>query len=590
MNLYNEQTFKRLVDTVLKSYKDMESFRKNGKDLVESFIGSEYEVADKTVQDTYLNMLALAVNIYMRQLAVRAPSAVVTTPFENLRPLAYSLSIACADAAEECELGLVLRRAVMSALFFPFAMVKVGLEYNGTDEYNGEQIDITDPFVRNISFDDTVIDMSARSAYNPAFIGNRYYIPVEKFKETYPNASLPKDYKDNKGVKSQGAETRTSEISHKSNGDEDFQDMIELWDIWLTGERKLVTYFANFTTKKPINVIEDFDASEKGPYRRLFFTGVPDNAMPLPPFGLVKNLHDLANHIFRRLAFQAKNKKSVEMFDNPESAELFNKALDGMAIVGTGAEPQHIETGGIDQPSFQLMLQVRDMFSWAAGNIDSLGGLSPMSDTATQDKLLASSASAQIRDMQDATSDFARSIFEQIAWYEWTDPIRTRIIEKPIPHTDVVIPVEWSPETRQGDFLDLNFDIIPQSMRDETPAQKLNDMMTILNQIIMPMYPLLQQQGVSIDTQRLISIISDYSNIPELEQVLVSASDTEMMQPEGNPQPMLMGGKPQSTTRQYDRVVRPGATRQGNDYAMSQALMGMGVQKDQMNATQRGVS
>jgi hypothetical protein len=127
-------------------------------------------------------------------------------------------------------------------------------------------------------------------------------------------------------------------------------------------------------------------------------------------------------------------------------------------------------------------------------------------------------------------------------------------------------------------------------MRDETPAQKLNDMMTILNQVIMPIYPLLQQQGISVDAQRLVSIISDYSNIPELEQVLVSATEQEISQIEGNPQPMMNSMKPAETRRTYERVNRPGATRQGNDYTMSQLLMGGNVQKDQAAATQRGIS
>ena len=587
----NKKNFKRLREAVKRSYGKMEPFRKKRKELIKEFLGSEYNTSEKG-KETYLNLLALAVNIYLRQLAVRAPSAVVTTPFENLRPMAYNLSIACEDAAEECDLGLVLRRAGADALFSPYAMIKIGLEYKGVDEYEGEEVDLTDPFVRNISYDDSVIDMSARSAYSPAFEGNRYYLTVEQFKETYPDVEIPKEFRDRKGAKEGGSETRSSEISHSADGEESLKDVIELWDIWLIQDRQLVTYFCNFEKEdqKPVHVIDDFDSMEKGPYRKLFFTGVPDNAMPLVPFGLVKNLHNLANSIFQRLSWQAQNKKSVEVFDNEDSARQFNKATDGEAILSLGAEPAHIETGGIDQPSFQLMLQVRDMFSWASGNIDSLGGLSAMSDTATQDKLLASSASAQIRDMQDAMSDFARSIFEQIAWYEWTDPIRTRIIEKPIPGTTLVIATPWTPETREGDFLDLNFDIIPQSMRDETPAQKLNDMMTILNQIIMPMYPMLQQQGVSIDTQRLISIISDYSNIPELEQVLVSATEQEIAQVQGNPNPEMTKFKPAETKRTYERVNRPGATRQGNDYAMSQALMGMNVQQSQKDALTRGIS
>lgn len=594
MNPENKDDFKRLKNTVRLSYRKMEPFREKRSDLVKAFTGSEYG-GSKRAKTVYLNLLHLATQIYVRQLAVRAPKAKITCPYQKLKPLAYNLTLACEEAADETGLGLVLRRGVTDALFSPMAVVKLGLEYTGKEEYGSEEIDMTAPFVRNVSFDDYVQDMSARSAYKPSFMGDRYFITKDKFKKVY-NKSIPKDERWNNESKPRGGSdsNRAENISHEPASGETskFEDVVELQDIWIPDQEIFVTYFYSKSTDKPLRVIDDFDTSEKGPYRRLWFTGVPDNAMPMPPFGQVKDIHMVANNILRRLVYQAENHKRVTAFKNSEDAEKFNRTKDGHATTYDGVPPEDLEAGGIDQPSMAFFIQLKDLFSWSAGNLESLGGLSPMSETAKQDKMLLESASAQVRDMQDAATDFARSIFEQIAWYEWTDPIRRRTLKKEVPGTDIVIPVKWTPETRQADFLDFNFDIVPVSMRDELPEKKMQDIQAVLRQVVEPMMPFLQQQGMTIDVQRLIDIASDYVNLPELSQIIVPVSgesNNPELRPTGNPEPQT-AGKPAETKRTYERVNRPGATRVGKDMALMQTLLGGNAQKSEKESIFRGVS
>jgi hypothetical protein len=309
--------------------------------------------------------------------------------------------------------------------------------------------------------------------------------------------------------------------------------------------------------------------------------------MPLPPFSLLKNIHNLANSLFRRLAQQAKDQKRVVAFGDEESANRFKTAHDGEGIYWDGVmKPENLEAGGIDQRSFGLLIQVKDIFSWSAGNLDSLGGLSPMSETIGQDEMLARSASAQLADMQDATSEFAKSIFNQLAWYEWIDPTLNRILQKPIKGTDIVVSVLWTPETRQGDFLKFNFDIIPQSMREDTPAAKVQKLQAVITNFYGPLMPFFEQQGRMIDVDRLNKMIADYSNLPELEQLIVAMDPEQREQiagPQGNSMPM-----PAQMKRTYERVNRPGATRVGKDMALVQTLMGGNVQPSEAAAIGRG--
>lgn len=587
MNPKHPEDFKRLVEAVDQSRRKLEPFRKQRKELVSLFTGDSYGEATEA-KKTYLNLLSLATTIYVRQLAVRAPSAKITTAIRSLRPLARNFELACDDVAKESKLGQVLRAAVTSALFSPVSVVKIGLRYAGEEDMDGETVDLTEPFVKLVSFDDYVRDMSARSAYEPEFEGDTYTLTLDEVLSRYPVAkSMNLISGDDINTQNEDGGDRTEALAHeRMAGDETLSKKLLVQDIWLPQERKLVTWLVNHSTQ-PLAVL-DLDVEEEGPYRSLWFVDVPDNGMPLPPFSVLRNIFELANSLFRRMANQAESKKNLVGFADEDSAKRFNNAKDGTAIQHDGPKPEPLTAGGIDQANMALFIQVKDMFSWAAGNLDSMGGLSPMAETAKQDALLAQSASAQVADMQDATSMFAESIFRSLAWYEWTDPLRDRHLQKPVPGSDVVLKVKWSPETRQGDFIDFNFTISPQSMREDSPAAKSEKLTVMLQQVILPLLPNLQAQGLGIDARRIVELLSDYNNLPELEQIIITSEG--MASPEqiaGDPNPST---KPAHTTRTYERINRPGATRVGKDMALTQALMGKPGQQSELDSIFRNVS
>jgi len=77
-----------------------------------------------------------------------------------------------------------------------------------------------------------------------------------------------------------------------------------------------------------------------------------------------------------------------------------------------------------------------------------------------------------------------------------------------------------------------------------------------------------------------------YTNLPELEGVLSFPGRMEPQEIQENPNPST---KPAQTTRTYERINRPGATRSGKDHAMSQLLAGGNVQNSEKMALFRGV-
>jgi hypothetical protein len=354
-----------------------------------------------------------------------------------------------------------------------------------------------------------------------------------------------------------------------------YADQVWLRDVWLPKTGKLITY--GVKSLKVFNIV-DWDGPDHGPYYTLGFSDVPGNLLPLPPVALWRDLHELGNSLFRKLGRQADSKKTVAAFagGNDEDAEALKKANDGEGIRYSGMKPEQITVGGIDAPTLAFYLQVRDLFSYFAGNIDSLGGLAPATETVGQDRLLSEAASSRLKSMGEATIDYARDIFKALAWYAWTDPVRQRVIAKPVKGTDLSVRRVWSEETREGDFLDFNLDIDVYSMQDDSPSTKLNKIGTALERFVFPILPQVEAQGGKVDIQKLLSIIATLGNVPELSDIVkFSEPPEDGQQPKGNPNPSM---KPAHTTRTYERVNRPGGTRHGKDDAMSRLLLGSKVQ------------
>lgn len=576
----NGVNFDRLTAAVEWSSKQLETPRKNRLEAIRQFVGKHYADggSDKVVPANYLE---LAVTIYTRLLAARAPRATFTALNSALKPFAKTTEIALNQIPDEIGLGDTLAECVLEALF-SFAVVKLGLR-SGKRRVDG--VDPGEPYAETVSIDDYFCDMNAKKRSAIQFEGNDYWMILDDVLANY-GVSKEDLSSDDPSVTGENGEQRAEGISSAEGGDV-YSDRIKLRDVWLPRERLMVTYAVK--AKKLLKVAE-WDGPEHSPYHVLGYSPVPGNLLPLPPVSLWMDMHELANNIFRKLAKQATDKKTVIAFggNDDEGPNNLKRASDGEGIKYNGMKPENITVGGIDAQSLALFLQIGDKFSYFSGNLDALGGLAPSSDTVGQDKLINEAASARLQSMTDRTLVFIKGIFKALAWYEWTDPIRVRKVNKSVKGTDISIPVKWSPETREGDFLDFNFDIDVYSMQDDSPSSKLQKIGLVFERFIMPLMPNLEQQGIVIDGKGFLSVISKLSNLPEINDILIfSDGGIEQNPVSGDANPV---NKPTSTKREYVRTNRPGATRSGKDAVMSQLLMGGKSQPDEMAALTRGVS
>ena len=563
MSLLPEKQFSRLREAVDWSSKQLEFQRRKRLEAVKEFTGFHYAEGGNAKRNP-VNMLALATQIYVRQLAARSPRVLITTKRSDLRPTATNMELAINQIPDEIGLDSTFRRFVLEAMF-AVGVVKVGLHAVGSalGHAYGES------FVDVITLDDYFCDMTAKRFDLIDFEGNDYWLNYDEVMDSdWINKSARADLKPDEYTNNGANGENRAEGIVTSNSAQQYKQKLWLRDVWLPSDGLVVTY--GVKSQRILNVVE-WEGPAMGPYHKLGFSDVPGNLLPLPPVSLWRDLHELANALFRKLGNQADGQKSVLGFQggDPEGPEDFKKASDGDGIRFSGPEPKELKTSGVDAKTLAFFMQCRDLYSYFAGNLDSLGGLAPMTQTVGQDRLLSEAAGAQLRDMAVKTVDSIREVFRALAYYEWHDPIKRRMLQKPIPNTDMKVMVEWNREAKKGDFslYDLNIDVY--SMQDDSPGIKLQKLGAVMQQYILPLAPLIQQAGGTIDAQAIVRDVARLTAMPEIGEYVQF-----MQQQLDNAAGLEPARMPAQTTRTYERVGRPGMSRQGASDAMQQLLMG----------------
>lgn len=589
----NNQEVKRLRDAITSSRAKLEPFRVERMDALRQYVGAHYgkEGAKDRVP---VNLLEQMVSIYSRHLAANNPRVLVTTRFNALKPVSADFAQAINIDIQEIDLATSLRRVIVDALFC-IGVLKVGISPEREIEIDGFKHDVGQPFADPVSFDDFVFDMCSQRLDQCDFIGNRYRLPLEYVKDSplyTGTGDLPATPKIT--IDQETGEPRDQALTLGESGydGDEYRDHIELWDIWLPDSNLVVT-LPDDDPASALRIVE-WDGPEQGPYHLLSFADVPGNIIPLAPAMVAMDLHDFVNRIYRKTFRQAERQKTVASFQGAaeKDAERTVEAIDGQMVRVDHAQGFGVHRfGGADQVGMAAGIHAKDVFNDLMGNLSLLGGLGPQSGTLGQDELLNVNASKKIADMQDRFVSFTKGVVQALAWYEWTEPLRERQLTKTVPGTDISVPVQWAAETREGDFIQYDLDIEPYSMQHTSPGTRLNTLLNVFQTVIVPSLPMLQQQGGSLNMQELLALISEYTNIPELRDIVQfqGLMEEDQIAMAGNATPELRQSP--STTRTNVRVNRPGATASGKDEALIQRLLGGAgsVQPDQAAAMTRNV-
>lgn len=578
---------KRLRSAIRESYKVLSPFRETRYETLRQYVGQWYG-SDRNIEPVPINLIAEAVDIYTRLMAARLPQVVVKTPEtvdDRLRTEGYLLRLGIEAAMKEMKLGRELRMISKDALM-GLGVAQVGANPAVEQHLRGMNRMSGAPFVDWISLNDWAQDMAAKRWNQLTWMGNRYRMPFDEVMDSKLFGRKTKRLKPTEGKDlGNDASTDPKTLSRGQGELEGYREYIDLWDVYIPSLKTIVTLpdSGEGFDDEELDSYE-WTGDDDGPYRRLFFSDVPDQAMPLPPANIWLDLHHVANRLMNKLVDQAQRQKSVGLYTpgGGDDAKRLQDAEDGDFLRSDRPEAfKEATVGGIRPELMAAYLQFKQEFSAQAGNLDLLGGLSPQSETATQDQILNQNASRRALEMMERYEEFVKEVVTDIGYIIFTDPNRDILLQLETGFDGRTIPFRWKADMRDGKFYMHNIDVVPFSTRDKPPAETID----IVTRTVREAVALSQlDPNMTIDTQRYFEIIAEYSNTPEVAELIKFKAPGRFDNKPVGQRPT----KSPVTTRTERRVNIPGATRSGNDGILAQALLTQGgVQPKELAALGR---
>ena len=532
------------------------------------YVGRNYS-EEGTSEEVPINLLALYVSIVQRSLVAKTPRVMLSTfQFAN-KPSVDAMQTWVNKEMEDMHIARTLQRWVVDALF-SIGIIKVALATPSDAAKYQWNLQGGQPFAMPVDLDDFVYDMHARDWDEVSFIGHRYRAALDTIRDSklYNKArkNLVASYDP---LYNEEGDERIDVIGRTTYGaanTEEFEEMVDLWEVYLPRHRQVVT-LASDNAGNPDPSGGDEDAlrvqrwlgPEAGPYHILGFQQVPGNIMPKAPIQDLYDLHCTANNLYRKLCRQAQNLKKVLCYGGTAEAdgERFRTANDGDVV--RCDHPDQVKEIVMRQPDQQLMAMFLDCvqrFSVMAGNLEMLGGLSPQSKTATQDKLLNANASGTMASMQETVTTAVAKVIKALCWYWKHDPLsiqKSTFSVPGLPEASIVRSVTPQ-QRRQIPWDEMDIKVDPYSYQMQTPQGRLQQLQQVVQTTVIPMMQLLQQQGIMFDMHAYLKKMGAYLDCPDITEILTIATPPETQTQSGGQPPT----QPAQTERTYNRVSMPG--------------------------------
>lgn len=577
-----------LCSAVRASRRALEYWRATRRKFVREYVGLHYS-EDGARREVPVNLISLYCRIIPPKLIAKNPRVLLSTfEFAAKRTVA-AMQTWANDQIERLYLAETMQRVVYDALF-SIGICKVGLLTPAESAMYYDR-PVGSACAEVVSLDDWCFDRHARDLRQVKFEGHRVRVPLEAVKQS---RLYNKDRKElvassDPGYNAEGDE-RLKQLSQGWKGEvetEEFEEMVDLWEIYLPRQQKIITLADSQicghprASKEPLRE-QKWIGPPCGPYHHLGLGVVPDNPMPKAPVQDQYGLHMAVNNLYRKLIQQGHRQKTIGLVRGGmnEQGERILKTNDGE--VTPVDDPQsfvEVAMGGPNQGIFLLGQHFRDVFDYQANNLSLMGGLKPQSRTASQDEMLNANSGMTVADMALTSTAFFADVVESLCWFWHHDPFT--VIKAPyslpgLPQIGVVRKV--TPQQRQKvpwDMLRVKID--PYSMAYKPPQQQAQELMGIVKECL-PLLPLMQQQGITLDLNALFSRLARLYDMPDLQEVISIVEPGTMMGGGGE------GGgagtfatMPASTERTYTRrsLGGEGPQEQGADL-MNTLARGMG--------------
>lgn len=552
------------------------------REAVRKYGGDQYSTETSSVPRP-VNFLSIYLQLVSRSLIAQAPNVTISTPKREHRRTVGAMESWANAEIKKMDLADVLQRAGIDAIY-GISIIKVGLASPGEAEKSGWTQQAGQPYACVVDPDDWVMDPHARTLRELAWCGHRVRVPLAAIKDSpmYEKAKRKKLKANVDRKYNESGDERISMIGRQYvSGDEDeAYDYVDLWEIYLPMEKLVVTLVSDEgdtpmigEDEEPFHV-QPWLGPHSGPYHFLnLMPPVSGNAMPKGPIQDLIDMDEAMNWMFQKLIDQGVRQKSLLLISAQADGDAtrINEAGDGDTIrVDNPDKIKPAGFGGPDPTNNAFVLGLWDFLNKLGGNIELMGGLGQQSKTATQDKMLNANASASMRWMQQSMVIFTSKVIESLCWFWHHHP--KKVMTSHFAITGLSSPIERNitPQDRQKvRFEEMEIKVEPFSLQYQSPEEKLAFLTQVVTQILMPLLPLLQQQGIGINIGRYLEYVAKYGSSPDLAEI-VESIDVASAEPPGGDQPP----KPGNTTRTYTRVNRSEATSAGQTAALRQTLLG----------------
>jgi hypothetical protein len=496
----------------------MKPFRNVRRLNVEAARGHYYRTQDDppdVVRDP-VNMMDQFQQILVRSFVQSNPKARVSS--RNNPKVAAIFQEHLNVTIQEIKLLDTLRRSVQEAILGYMGIAYCGITPTENDP-SGES------FCDPIALPDFVADLAHDEFHQADIIGHRF---ARRIGELVGNDLYdPDDVAKLKGRRSGTSELDDRPERREYNEDEgSLFDWVDIWAI-LVQPANLVIYMSDDKSLDAPLRVESVDAPEFGPYVLLGFDRVLDELMPNSRAAMMLDMHDFVNSQYRRIFMKEDQAAEFYTYEGgaEQDARQVRDAMDGelKQVNNNNAVKRRIK-GGTNPQALATAIHGRQLFDELSGNLRLLGGVGPIADTAAQERMANANASRLVRDMQLQVVEFTKRILQNLAWAEWTHPTRTRRVELKIGQGGMAVSELWSPEIREGDFIEHEIDIIPDSMEHRSSRQQLTELMQGV-QVGISAMQVPSERPVLLKTPELMRKYSELANVPELSEVFDYAAD-----------------------------------------------------------------
>lgn len=550
-DLAKPEHLKKLVESANHSYQGLKETREFRAEAVAVYAGKNY-ANNRGREADHMNLLEFAINTFLRHLVAQNPQVLLTTRVEKLKPSASMFELALNQLIRDINLRATLRDATLNAMF-SLGVIKTALSEDVRHELEDTTHVVGRPFADSIDLEDLFLDTKAKRLTAQRYVGHSYQLPYEQVMDSnvFDKDAKNRLYGAIRDKFMTGETSVRDMLDYNQGGDPDKEDdqLLSLVELYLPYDGKVCTFLCDSAKKikigEPLRV-DDWNGPRMGPYHYLGFIDVPGMLLPNSPASLYLDPHKYINQQCRKLIRQAAIQKSVftAQHEHAEDLETVANSEDGAAFTLDNPDSVKVnEYGGVDERSLGFLLQMRQNFSDMAGNLFTLGGVAPSSNTVGQEQLLQQSSSLKVEEMQDRVTHFTTSVCSALGEFLYETPGLSVDVEREFQVSGSSVfreSVSWpNPDSeiypadlREGPFESYDISVQPYSMTAMSPGERVAALDDTLINTLMPSAEIMAQQGLSLDFRKYLKTKSAYLGMPELEDIIIDQSGQLQQGPE----------------------------------------------------------